>query len=234
MNIAQNYKRIAVLTTITFLLLTAIYILLPKTPLIITGYCWAIFSIASTVIGLLMLTNASSRNCTTRTAFPLAAMKYAVTQVLTSTVVILLDLSGIWNMSVALFCVLHIILLAFFTSKVLLMDLGEKAIEQTDRKVQEQTLNWRSLQALSESVLAEAPAELKKNAESVYEAIRYSDPVSVPDIQSLESDIETELYTFRAMIAQRDLNAANTQQQILQCKIEEWNILCKKLKQSAN
>ena len=234
MNIAQNYKRIAVLTTITFLLLTAIYILLPKTPLIITGYCWAIFSIASTVIGLLMLTNASSRNCTTRTAFPLAAMKYAVTQVLTSTVVILLDLSGIWNMSVALFCVLHIILLAFFTSKVLLMDLGEKAIEQTDRKVQEQTLNWRSLQALSESVLAEAPAELKKNAESVYEAIRYSDPVSVPDIQSLESDIETELYTFRAMIAQRDLNAANTQQQILQCKIEERNILCKKLKQSAN
>ena len=234
MNIAQNYKRIAVLTTITFLLLTAIYILLPKTPLIITGYCWAIFSIASTVIGLLMLTNASSRNCTTRTAFPLAAMKYAVTQVLTSTVVILLDLSGIWNMSVALFCVLHIILLAFFTSKVLLMDLGEKAIEQTDRKVQEQTLNWRSLQALSESVLAEAPAELKKNAESVYEAIRYSDPVSAPDAQSLESSIETELYTFRAMIAQRDLNAANTQQQILQCKIEEWNILCKKLKQSAN
>ena len=234
MNIAQNYKRIAVLTTITFLLLTAIYILLPKTPLIITGYCWAIFSIASTVIGLLMLTNASSRNCTTRTAFPLAAMKYAVTQVLTSTVVILLDLSGIWNMSVALFCVLHIILLAFFTSKVLLMDLGEKAIEQTDRKVQEQTLNWRSLQALSESVLAEAPAELKKNAESVYEAIRYSDPVSAPDAQSLESSIETELYTFRAMIAQRDLNAANTQQQILQCKIEERNILCKKLKQSAN
>ena len=234
MNIAQNCKRIAVLTTITFLLLTAIYILLPKTPLIITGYCWTLFGIVSTVIGLLMLTNASSRNYITRTTFPLEAMKYARTQILLSTVVILLDLSGIWNMSVALFCVLHIILLAFFTSKVLLMDLGEKAIEQTDRKVQEQTRNWRSLQALAESILATAPVELKKSAESVYEAIRYSDPVSAPDAQSLESSIKTELYTFRAMIAQRDLNAANTQQQILQCKIEERNILCKKLKQSAN
>ena len=234
MNIVQNYKRIAVLTTITFLLLTAIYILLPKTPLIITGYCWTLFGIVSTVIGLLMLTNASSRNYITRTTFPLEAMKYARTQILLSTVVILLDLSSIWNMSVALFCLLHIILLAFFTGKMVFIDMGEKAIEQTDRKVQEQTHNWRSLQALAESILATAPIELKKSAESVYEAIRYSDPVSAPDTQSLESSIETELYTFRAMIAQRDLNAANTQQQILQCKIEERNILCKKLKQSAN
>ena len=70
MSLNNNNRRLAFAAVIAVLVLTGLFILLGKTPLVIAAYGFGMVGIAELTVTLVLLTGASSRNYIVRAAFP--------------------------------------------------------------------------------------------------------------------------------------------------------------------
>lgn len=105
------------------------------------------------------------------------------------------------------------------------------AVESVDKKVKTKTLFIKSLTLEAETVMAGAKTdELKAEAKQVYEAIRYSDPMSDEALSGVEAQIETRFSEFSAAVAGSDLTAAQHIAAELKVLIGSRNSKCKLLK----
>lgn len=230
MSSSNNNRRLAFATLIAALVLTALFILLKKTPLVIAAYSFGLLGIAELAVTLILLTGASSRNYITRAAFPLVAWDYLLFDLGLSVPLVLLDVCGLWAMPVGWFCFLHILLLAFFAWKMLAMDAGQEAIEEVDQNVRKRTEDWRWLRADAESLLGSAPAEFRDAVAAVRDAIRYADPMSDPALQERDDAIAAEFRKFGDLISAGDAEAVKKQSEQLVQWIRNRNLRAKTLK----
>ena len=75
------------------------------------------------------------------------------------------------------------------------------AVAEIDEKVKEQTFFIKSLTVDAESLMARASTpESKAAAKEVYEAVRYSDPMSSPALASAETQITIKFNEFSAAV----------------------------------
>lgn len=101
-------------------------------------------------------------------------------------------------------------------------------IENIDQSVKVQTGFMRELTAEAESILAYADDEtIKAECKRVYEAFRYSDPVSHEKLSGIESQIEKLLSRFTEEVKQKNETAVTETVENLCKLISERNRKCK-------
>lgn len=103
-------------------------------------------------------------------------------------------------------------------------------VQETGKRVKEQTVFIKLLTADAESLLAKAQTdEAKAAAKKVYEAVRYSDPMSVEALAGLESQITLKFHEFETAVSEENENTLKLADELV-VLIEERNTKCKVLK----
>jgi len=230
MSLNQNNRRLAFAAVIALLVLTAIFLLLEKTPLVIAAYCFGQVGVAELAVTLLLLSGANKGNYITRAAFPLVAWNYFGAELGLSAVAVLLEYFGVWVMPVGWFCLLHILLLAFFAWKMLAMDAGQETIEEVGREVKARTLDWKMLRADAEALLGETPEAFKKPVSEVRDAVRYADPMSDPALGEQDAAIAAGLHGLAKQVKTGDADAVRKLCDELLRRIKDRNTRAKMLK----
>ena len=104
-------------------------------------------------------------------------------------------------------------------------------VEGVDKKVAEKTAFLRMAAADAEVILASAKsAEAKAACKKVYEALRYSDPMSNEALSVTEAKITVKLGELKAAAAADDAEKTKTAAEDLMLLIKERNTKCKALK----
>lgn len=100
-----------------------------------------------------------------------------------------------------------------------------------DAKVKENTLFIRSLTVDAESLMCRAKSEeIKAECKKVYEAVRYSDPMSNSALASIESEITIKFSDFLGAVVSDDFDVVAKSAKELVILIGERNKKCKLLK----
>lgn len=90
--------------------------------------------------------------------------------------------------------ILCVIILGFTAVAVIKAQAAADIVEQVDEKVKTQTSFIRNITAEAESLMARAQSpETKAACKKVYEAFRYSDPVSSPELADIEAEITVKM-----------------------------------------
>jgi hypothetical protein len=112
------------------------------------------------------------------------------------------------------------------------VNMTREAIEHIDEKVKEKVFYIKSLQADAEGFVDRATDEsVKKVLKELAETIRYSDPMSSPQLAVIENKIETKVAVLSEIIEKADSSAIKTVSNELQQLLAERNRKCKALKQ---
>lgn len=106
-----------------------------------------------------------------------------------------------------------------------------KTVSAIDEKVKTQTAFIKELTARAESVTARAQTpELKAEAKKVYEALRFSDPISRTELSEIEEKIEGAFEAFTESVSASDITAASSAAANLTLLLNERANQCKLLK----
>lgn len=104
-------------------------------------------------------------------------------------------------------------------------------VSSIDEKTKESTLFIKSLTVDAESLMSRAKSEtIKAECKKVYEAVRYSDPMSNGALVSIESEITIKFSNFSDAVVSDKFNVASECATELVILIDERNKKCKLLK----
>lgn len=125
------------------------------------------------------------------------------------------------------------IVLAFTAVAVVKASAAAEAVQTVDKKVQDNTEFIRNLTAEAEQLVRMAPnEEIRKECKKVYEAIRYSDPVSNEKVADIESAIAEELKSVEKVSNREDIDLVHTGVNKLLFLIRNRNDQCKRMKRN--
>lgn len=126
--------------------------------------------------------------------------------------------------------ILCLAVLAFTASVAIKAKLAGDIVSETDDKIKMHTAFVKSFAAEAECLINKAKSEqAKKECKKVYEALRYSDPVSAPVLSEVEREFAEKFKVFSAAV-EEDNEAAETAGELLTL-IDLRNKKCKLLKQ---
>lgn len=124
-----------------------------------------------------------------------------------------------------------LLVLAFTAIAVIKAKAASDVVEKIDNKVKAQTLFVKSLTVDAESLLARATTpEAKEACKKIYEAVRYSDPMSSVQLVDIEEQIEGSFIAFSAAIIENDTELAAAESKNLLVLIDNRNKKCRLLK----
>lgn len=104
-------------------------------------------------------------------------------------------------------------------------------VERVDEKIEEQTFFIKALTVDAESLVMQAKSdEVKKECNKVYEAIRYSDPMSSDALVSVEAQITIQFHALSEAVEGDDTDLVVAIAKNLTVLIEDRNKKCKLLK----
>ena len=166
----------------------------------------------------------------TTAALLLIVWSYAVLNLIYSGVVLLLYFTGCWNMPVGWFIVGHIVLAGLTAWKLLAADAGKEEIERIEVEVHQKTFDWKELRMQINAIAARADKSVKKDLESVCDAIRYADPVTSAELDDIESDIKNNVNILSEAVKENDKSEITKLTQDLLQQIRQRSEICKMLK----
>lgn len=124
-----------------------------------------------------------------------------------------------------------LLVLAFTIISVAKASAAAEIVTKIDEKIRSQTQFIKMLAIDSEQVMKSAKiAELKAEAKKVYEAIRYSDPMSNAALEEVEAQIQSEFQVFTSAMQEEDLKLAESVGVELLALIDNRNKKCRALK----
>ena len=127
--------------------------------------------------------------------------------------------------------ILGAVVLAFTAVAVIKASAAADIVESVDKKVAEKTAFLRVATADAEVILASAKsAEIKAECRKVYEALRYSDPMSNEALSVTEAKITVKLDELKSAVTADDAEKTKTAAEELVLLIKERNAKCKALK----
>ena len=111
------------------------------------------------------------------------------------------------------------------------VNITKEEIEHIDAKIKEKVFYIKSLQVDAEGFADKATDEsAKKSLKELAEAIRYSDPMSSPQLSVIENKIETKVSILAEIVGKADGDAIKAVCNELQQLLAERNRKCKLLK----
>ena len=127
--------------------------------------------------------------------------------------------------------VVAIIIFACALGKLLKKTAARELIEQRGEQVKQQTQFIKLLTADADSLVSAVKTEeTKALAKKVYEAVRYSDPMSVSELDDIEAQIRERFTEFESMVTKSDTENAKLIADELLDLIKSRNNKCKVLK----
>jgi hypothetical protein len=159
------------------------------------------------------------------------AWRYLVTQIIVGAVEMCLQFIP-YKIPFQYGIALNTILLGCCLLGLIAVDTGKKIIEQIDEKIKEKVFYIKSLQVDVEGLADKAPDEsTKKSLKDLAETIRYCDPMSSPQLATVENKIEAKVGECLANAVERkDNGAIKAACEELQLLLAERNRKCKILK----
>lgn len=151
---------------------------------------------------------------------------YLVIQVIFGLVCLFVPLLPMWAA-----VIVSVVLLGIYMILIISAMMARDEVDKTGNKVKEQTAFIRSLTADAESLLARAKSEESKTVvKKVYEAVRYSDPMSNSALSEIEAQITMKFATFSAAVEVDEVENIHTSGDELLILIGGRNRKCKVLK----
>ena len=126
---------------------------------------------------------------------------------------------------------LNVILLGICLVGLIIAEVGKDKIEQIDAKIKEKVFYIKSLQVDVEGLVDRAADDsIKKVLKDLAETIRYSDPMSSPQLATIENKIEGKTAVLAESVEKADWETVKTSCNELQQLFAERNRKCKILK----
>lgn len=127
--------------------------------------------------------------------------------------------------------ILDVLIVAFYAIAIISSKAAADTIENIDKKVKVQTFFIKSLTVDAESLLPRAKSdETKAIAKKVYEAIRYSDPMSNEALSPVEAQITIKFNEFSNAVVEDNKPIAETLGNELIILVNDKNKKCKTIK----
>ena len=124
-----------------------------------------------------------------------------------------------------------VLTLAFTAIAVIKARIAGETLAEVDEKVKGKTLFIKSLTMDAESLLAKASSEeMKAECKKVYEAVRYSDPMSHEALVPVESQMAIRFADLKDAVADNDMAEVKKAARELTILAEDRNKRCKLLK----
>lgn len=124
-----------------------------------------------------------------------------------------------------------IVVLAFNAIAVVKASWAAGEVERIDDKVKTQTSFIKNLTVDAESLIArEKSDEVKRECKKVYEALRYSDPMSAPELSGIESQICAKMDELAAAVGANDAGTVKEIADELVVLVGDRTKKCKALK----
>ena len=125
----------------------------------------------------------------------------------------------------------NVVILGATLIGLITLNIAREEIERIDGEVKEKVFYIKSLQADVEGLVAKAPDESAKKAlKALAETIRYSDPMSSPQLATIENRIEGKVTALVETVESADSDAIKAACDELQQLFAERNRKCKMLK----
>lgn len=127
--------------------------------------------------------------------------------------------------------IVSIVVLAFNAIAVIKAAWAADTVGKVDEKVKAQTSYIKNLTVDTENILARAKSEpVKTECKKVYEAVRYSDPMSNEDISVIEAKITVKVDDFSSAVGADDAEKAKEIADEIVILVDDRNRKCKLLK----
>ncbi|MBQ3010543.1 MAG: hypothetical protein IJA20_10985 [Methanocorpusculum sp.] len=225
----------AIATFIVVFLFANILVFLIPFPHGIAFWTAYVFLMIALVIGFVITYVSAEKTFTQKNGiryYPLMrfGVMYLIVQGIVSLIFFLLDsyitLPLIWIPPVVclvIFAIFAVLLISTYS--------GLKVVESVDEQSKKETAFIYSLTAEAELLAKQvSDADLQKELTSLYEAIRYSDPVSTLEVADVNSRIRDEMDVLKAAVTLNDAGKIHESVQNLSLLIAERNQKCKLVK----
>ena len=126
--------------------------------------------------------------------------------------------------------IINMVLFAFYAISIIGGSTVANLVDEIDNKVKAQTVFVKLLTTDAQTLVAKAGAETKESANKVYEAIRYSDPMSVEALAGVESQITIKFNEYSNAVVDNDVDLTKALEKELLILINDRNNKCKVLK----
>ena len=191
MSIASNHRiRLFAAFFIAEVIFTGFFLLIPKTPVVITSYCFGLLAPVALLLAMLEMTTANKRNYIIKAVFYPAAITYMLCNYLAGVIFSALDLSGAWSIHAGWLLLIHAIMLALLAWRYLTLDAGSEQIEELGERVAAKVINWQMIRADVENLKSYAPGHCHNDLQAVIDAIRYADPMSHESMAAYDEAIK--------------------------------------------
>lgn len=124
--------------------------------------------------------------------------------------------------------ILCVAVVVFYIISTLKANIAVSEVERIGENVRQKTQFVKLLTVAADSLNKSTSAtELKALTNKVYEAIRYSDPVSGVELNEIESTIKSTFDDFAQAVAENDLEKATSLCNTILSQVAERNTICK-------
>ncbi len=232
----KNFKYFALIWVVGFVLFNAITFLVPNEVFGITRFDKPIFWIAYALIAAafaMQLVTAymfAKNNEKEKMFLKVPVLKIGYSAVVVSLVVglafMIFPVLPAWIGAIVCLLVAGYFIIACVRASAV-----ATVVSDVEEKVEQKTSFLRSSTVEAENIMARAASpEVKADAKKVYEAIRYSDPMSAPELESLEREISDGLNDLGQAVSSGDNKKVSIISESLLLTIKERNGKCRLLK----
>jgi hypothetical protein len=235
----KAFKFYLIAWAIMFVLFNIVVIALPKEVVIgnitytkLGGLSWiTLILFELCFIGHLLFTAAAIRqNKLTGTFYrlPLIRLSYGC---LIATLILGCLAMAIPNLPSWIPIAIAILIMAIYAMAILKAEVAAELVENIDKKVRENTSFIRDLTVDASTLVTRAKSdEIKAACKKVYEAVRYSDPMSTGTLVDVERRIKIEFDTLTDAVVSDDAEAVKASADELASLINERNKNCRAAK----
>lgn len=224
----KDKKNVIIITAILVIVVSLLFLTVTVTANFIIAYIFALIGIAGLLLCTFTMLNKKGMYPWIA-ALPSAALTYLIIEIIVSAVVVVLEQLYVFALPFVWFIVIHVALLAIFSIRIVMLRGGAEHIEKTGEKVGPKVQHIKSLQADIELLISQTDdAALQAKIKALAEMVRYSDPMSAPELAPLEQQLAIKVGELKASLADPEKAAIviGVAEQIL----EERNKKCKLLK----
>ena len=123
------------------------------------------------------------------------------------------------------------VVLAMSVIALIKVEIAAELVSKTEANIKQKTVFIKILTAKAESLIAEAKEnEIKSLTQEIYEAIRYSDPISSGELLELENDIKATFDSFANAVRTNNIEQAKNLSEKVLNAVNTRNKMCKVLK----
>lgn len=235
MKISKNFKLYAIVWLILLALFNAIVFITPSEyngESKFTDTFWIGYSLVTVgFIGQLLCAYVGLKDeSITKVFYNIPLLRVSVIGLVVSAVAgsIFMVLPTVESWIAAIIC---IVILAFVVIATITAKSAGDIVESIDKKIKEQTFFIKNLTVDAQNLIPRANTpEAKATVNKVYDAIRYSDPMSNDNLNEIEGRIGYEFKTFEMAVKSGDTAVIESQAEELLILIDNRNNKCKALK----